>query len=1760
MEKCFNPFIAYEKCKESYKSFIDSYHRFTNPEIEKWVRENTESGNLLWREPFLQSSRHFLKGEALEILVKEGIVHDSCLKIFRSNIAAEDSKPVVLYKHQSEAIRNVSKNNLNTIVATGTGSGKSFCFGIPVISECLKMKDQGIKGVKAVFVYPMNALANSQYEDFAARLKGTGLTIALYTGDTTYTQKEALIEFERLTGRKEPYDSELISREMIKEKKPDILLTNYQMLELILTRFEDKELFPLSQRGVFKYLILDEIHTYSGRRGADVACLIRRLKWHTGTIDKLRCIGTSATIQSGEGEDAKDVMAKYASKLFGEEFKKESVIGESYEDIQKRSLKGIKEKIEVTVEDIALFDGSFEKLYALAKKINKEDISATDEENLGKALSNNPILFYLESNLVGIHSLKELVEDYAKTFNKLNTQAHWELIAGLLVGSHITENGKKRFTVKLHSFFSQGRGIVGTIEKTNITLSDKGDIKLKSKNTGSEITAFQVVFCQACGQEFYYGLKKGNKLFPFDMNSFEDPDVGESGYLFVGEWNRDDVPLPESWFTEGMKIKENRQESIPKTMFFDNQNDQFTDDKNALPVVFIPEPLLFCPGCGIDYDMRQAQTEFGKIRIYGRVGRATATDILVSKKIESLSDGQKKVIAFTDNRQDAAFQAGHLNDRSSRILFRKLLTTALKEQGAFFEDYGNGKVKLDQYQDIESVAHKIYEIINKEKLNIQLKKTVAPSVDINETDDSQDSHIEDKFIKHIEYCVLLELNRNTNFTQQKMEDIGLLKVLYDGLGPLSSDAKKDVIWKDIAEIYDLKEDLRYDLFWGILTIMRRELALTHDLLQDTREIRKINNIINKDALFSETIIDMRRSFSESSNKNDRFKYKFGARSVFSFLHPLSTIFKFTSKLLGTDKSRTKDILSKIFIKMTELKMLKTKDEKQFGKVYLLDANRIRLSLSNRTKHKFSEKSNAVYDFKVYQYSNTGTKLVEKDFGQHYYYVQYTSQISNSDVIKSCDHTGQLDGKRRKEIEHNFRDEKLPNVLVCTPTMELGIDIGVLSAVFLRNVPPSPSNYAQRVGRAGRKGQSSLITTFCGTGSSRGPHDQYFFNSPHLIIAGKVSAPRFLTDNEKLITTHIRSIILETINWKLPSKIEEIIEVASSGYKIYDAFKTELEKISRDNHSVLTENIKEVFTIEMNKYKWFNDVFVEKVLNSFPEEFDRALDYWRRDYDRISKAYDVEQKRLKEKTDYYIGYDLVAMSKQMQAMREGGGGYYTYRYFGDVGFLPGYAFPAEAVSVNYFTQTQEKKMSRGRVLALREYAPFNTIYVDGSIYKITGANSFEKDMIKKIKICEKCENIILDNEITQSACGRCGATLPNSRKVINMPDMVAEEKDRIGSDEEERLRSGFMINAYYKENKSNVLTQKIQLDNKEVLKIAYEHNGKIIGVNRGLKYDISEGKEGFSYCAKCKTWLKKDEKTINKHFGIGEEQRTCYRHGTQADFQDGVCLISEDMHDVLTINYNIDNSKISEDVFATSLMYTINRGLQIALDLDESEIGCFLRPAVGGNSKYEIVLYETNSGGAGILVALFEKPVFLRLLDKACELLHIKDGKGCKKACYDCLCSFYNQRDHFRLDRNTVVPLLQELWTNKDKIVLVAESGINSKDKLDALKDKSDTGLEKSVLDAIYKAGIRLPDVAQKVISDNSGVPKVKPDFYYDVLASGKGMCVFVDGPDHEKDYVEKGDEEKRQWLKANGYRCIVFNYKNKPNYEEEIKELKAMLI
>jgi ATP-dependent helicase YprA (DUF1998 family) len=289
-----------------YKAYSESFVKIRNPKIQAYVEAELESG-ALWPDPLIQLNPRFRQGKTVGQLTSEGVLHDLCANIFRFGKGKEDPTGFIapLHKHQTDAIEAVRTGD-SYVLITGTGSGKSLAYIIPIVDYALKNKHK--KGIKAVIIYPMNALANSQLGELRKFL-GFGFD-------------EPPVTFARYTGQENDQQ-----RNAIKANPPDILLTNYVMLEYIMTRPDDGPLVR-QMRGM-QFLVLDELHTYRGRQGADVAMLVRRVR-DTAENPKMQMVGTSATLAGGETfADQQAQVSAVATKIFGVEVKLNRVIGET---------------------------------------------------------------------------------------------------------------------------------------------------------------------------------------------------------------------------------------------------------------------------------------------------------------------------------------------------------------------------------------------------------------------------------------------------------------------------------------------------------------------------------------------------------------------------------------------------------------------------------------------------------------------------------------------------------------------------------------------------------------------------------------------------------------------------------------------------------------------------------------------------------------------------------------------------------------------------------------------------------------------------------------------------------------------------------------------------------------------------------------------------------------------------------------------------------------------------------------------------------------------------------------------------------------------------------------------------------------------------------------------------------------------------------------------------------------------------------------
>ena len=471
-------FALRDRLVADYAGYTRSFIEIADPRIRRKVDTELDAG-AFWPEPLLQLNPAFESGGTIDDLVSEGILHGECARIFRLDKTDADpaGRRLPLYAHQAEAIRKAGAGK-SYVLTSGTGSGKSLTYIVPIVDHVLR-RGSG-NGIQAIIVYPMNALANSQNEELAKFLAAG------------YGDGESPVRFARYTGQEKETE-----RREIRANPPDILLTNYMMLELLLTRGEDRELVRAA-RGL-RFLVLDELHTYRGRQGADVALLVRRCRLAVGG-DHMICVGTSATMASGRSAaDRKREVASVATAMFGDDVAADRVIEETLE----RSTLG--------------FDPGDPATRAALTTAVSQDRAPPDSYD---AFRRSPLASWIESAF-GIRTDPETGQLVRQSPRPLRgpagaaeelaalTSADRESCATvlqryLLKGSGLRVDQGSRFPMfafRLHQFFTRGDTVWTTLEPESVRHIEIA--KLGSKPGEPDKPLFPLVFCRHCGAEYY---------------------------------------------------------------------------------------------------------------------------------------------------------------------------------------------------------------------------------------------------------------------------------------------------------------------------------------------------------------------------------------------------------------------------------------------------------------------------------------------------------------------------------------------------------------------------------------------------------------------------------------------------------------------------------------------------------------------------------------------------------------------------------------------------------------------------------------------------------------------------------------------------------------------------------------------------------------------------------------------------------------------------------------------------------------------------------------------------------------------------------------------------------------------------------------------------------------------------------------------------------------------------------------------------------
>jgi len=1714
-ERLMDVFQLRQDLIRDYSAYIRSFIQIQDDRILSHVEQALKSG-VLWPDPLIQLNPAFAPDPWIDDLVAEGVLHPLCREIFSLKSAHELPRKMRLYRHQSEAITAAAAGN-NYVLTTGTGSGKSLAYIIPIVNHILQ-RGSG-KGVQAVIIYPMNALANSQFNELEKFL-GLGFT-------------RPPVTFRRYTGQEN--DEE---KEEIIAHPPDIILTNYVMLELMLTRPKEKQL--IEAMADLQFLVLDELHTYRGRQGADVAMLARRVR-NICRNPNLQMVGTSATLaEGGPFSQQQEKVAVAASRIFGAAVSPENVIGET-----------LQRSTAVT----RLHDPAF--IQALTERVGDPARHPPAEY---EAFVNDPLSIWLEDTF-GLETEPESgrlrraaplsitgADGAAARLAALTQQPPERCTAviqeGLLAGYQVNQPNTDRpvFAFRLHQFISRGDSVYASLEDPDqryLTLHKQHYVPNDRRRI-----LLPLAFCRECGQE-YYVVKRtrddlsGETLFVSrelrDQVKEEDED---RGFLFRNPENPwpDDVQtqierelLPENWLESGpsgnWRIKRHYRGKLPRQVQI---NAAGQEEANGRIYYFVPTPFAFCLNCGVSYGSRE-RSDFAKLASLTSEGRSTATTILTlsvlteMRRDKTLEAQARKLLSFTDNRQDASLQAGHFNDFVEVGQLRTALRQAVQSAGPAGLRHDDLPQAVFDALDLPLhlyAANPEAKYAARKRADVALREVLA-------------------------YRVYQDLKRGWRITAPNLEQVGLLSIAYEGLDDICRDEAE---WQALSPVLAAASpEERFKAARTLLDLLRRELAIRVDYLdpdyQERIQQRSSQRLIDPWAIdegeeMTHAAVAWPRSRQGGAYRGDMYV---SARSGFGMYLRRRSVFPGAGKL---SLAETELIIEDLFAALHVAGLLEiVREGGGAGEPpgYQLAADAM-IWLAGEGTRPFHDL------IRMPRQSRQGGRA--NPFFVHFY-KETPRQLKG---LEAREHTAQVPMEQRLKRENTFRKGELP-VLYCSPTMELGIDIAQLNVVNMRNVPPTPANYAQRSGRAGRSGQPALVFTYCTTGS---PHDQYYFKRPQQLVAGAVSPPQIDLANEDLILSHVHATWLTETGLPLGRSLKDVLDLNYDTLPLQEHVREAVYAPAARRRALA--RLQEIFAaIEpvLRQSDWFTDDWLEKKLNQAADAFNHACDRWRSLYRAARKQqalqHDIILDPSRSPQDKKLAKRLRREAEsQIELLTDSGGriaqsDFYSYRYFASEGFLPGYNFPRLPLSAYIPARRrsawdQDEFLSRARFLAISEFGPQSIIYHEGSRYVINrvilpvqGDAAQAGVVTSSIKMCPNCGYLhpLADDSGGPDLCQRCQHPLHSPlRSLFRMENVAARRRDRINSDEEERMRMGYELVTAVRfseiEGRPNYRTGEVIGRNGEpLLTLTYGSAATLWRINLGWKRRKDKEQYGFMLDTERGYWQKNDQQL--------ETDRQAAELGPQ---QQRVAPYVEDRRNCLLIEPG-DSLSVEE---MASLQSAFKNAIQALYRLEDNELAVEPLPTL--RDRRLILLYESAEGGAGALRQLLDDPEAVRNIAQAALSLCHYDAAGvdlgraphtseyCEAACYDCLMSYYNQIDHAQLDRKLIRDFLLEL---ADSTLKVSPKPITRVEHLENLKRRCDSELEREWLDFLEQYNLRLPDEAQKLIESCH----TRPDFWYE----GQQTAVYIDGPAHDHPEIAAKDAEITNCLELDlGVSVIRFYY------------------
>ena len=1616
-----NPTIVGQELRENFEDLLRTQFPL-NPEQGAFQH--------LW-DDFFQSPERLVKGPYLQLpLPFRKSTNPAELTRFAPAMA---KLPYMPYLHQTRAFDRIAAPHFKpTLVATGTGSGKTECFTWPILSYCAQFRDT--PGIRAIIIYPMNALATDQARRLAETIDAhpglKGVNVGLYIGEDSHRGGR-----DKEMGK----DHVITDRDAILQSPPQILLTNYKMLDYMLIREREKPLWEKNDPTTLKYLVVDELHTFDGAQAADLACLVRRLKLRLRMDDgALCCIGTSATL--GTGETALADIRSYAAKIFSREFDGDSVIPESrIEFHEMKSLTG----------DPVFEDEYVEALFAILNhQVRTVDEVAAKMVELAKggALGNGEMT--LEEARSKIREVCQRLSDLraakGRAYPEVRLQYWMRELARMVVS--LPRKGVHHPHLEFSDDLTDPNKLFDESGKDNAYADTAGEAK-------ERVNYFPAVNCNKCGSIGWAALQTRDHdgiegprktIYEHAMNDRRSDDV-----VFVYPLEANDDPS----FKHGKIVR-----LCPKCLHFKSGENCDVCHAETIRVLVQSAEKIGAAGNRFGHTCPYCGGDRGHLLLIG-MRSPTMLSTCISSITTSKANTDKKIIAFSDNVQDTSHRAGFFGGRTWAATFRGHVAHYFSEvlhcAPTPYKDFADGFWSYLLSRHGGDVREIFGEVIPQDLkwLNAWTDLTGPKAKTPGETD-----------LKRLETRIWWELALEFGCRSQigrTLSKVGICELKPDLPSP------DDSIWTEMAEALCNKTG---------------PLMQFHGKPWAMREcVEEVANALIRNGSFDDGRGVLRLAILVRGGLAVRRFPVQGSEGILKSMDRRGSHVAVPGIQLGKSKLKSDYTLS--------LEDGSASVEELGGR-FKLDAASLVEIFGHLAGLKIVEPFERTGHSRYWYLSQTAIKVcpcVSFDASN-----PFRRQYLDGDVhrLNPVEHTGLLKRDEREALEKAFKAKEMhtwyPNLISATPTLEMGVDIGDLSSVLLCSVPPTQSQFVQRMGRSGRANGSALNVTV----ANAKPHDLYFFREPREMISGTVTSPGVFLDAVAILSRQYVGYALS--EWMLADPRNKLpLEVGNmlAGIKrdaehafprnFFEWYKAERHRLYNSFYKRVGGDVDYDTAEQLKKFAFTDDEKEDGLIGRFTKEVSatsmtlknyvdkrEALKRLKKEVEKDSSLTEESRAEMLEALALEAkAYQALVVDLKAQKMVE---------WLSDTAaLLPNYAFPEPGVFLQSILWRKESRtkppkfepfeISRPASSGLTELVPGSEFFGHGHHVKIDQVDlqKYNKDELEKCewRFCPNCDHIEPNRSDIGAECPVCHASWADGGQVLKMIPArqfitVKQSSETLNDDSSDQRRPEFYDTKKFFERKAVGSVCKGYVCESEEIPFGFEYISHMImrEVNFGKRGKRSDGVTlpvvnaetvqglGFTVCPECGKALPSAEMDRFAH------TKNCSANVREAG-DDG------DARQMLNVNFYREYETEALRIFVPALgaddevqMSSFMAALQLGLkehfrgqvDHLAMEVQSLPDRENGVRNRY-VILYDGVPGGTGYLKQFVSDKDRQTLLFKVLELA-LKKLKACEcgksaesDGCYHCLYRFRDIGGRQNVSRRAAIRLLSDIVPLKETV-------------------------------------------------------------------------------------------------------------------------------